>query len=187
MNLQLKKPKEVITFPGQLLMHHLLIQSKRWICFASIVRRMFQVCCHDQVWVRYYQNSCWLSKQGPITCHCLWSATVCISKIGAIELERELLRKVLCLHDRSTAHWNGSSKNHWRVVGRLKMELSFIWSRYCILRDCRFFPSHCSCYKIQKGASGKYKYFFKKLNIFWDSKHDNVSAIAFIDFHWGFI
>ena len=29
MNLQLKKQKEVITFPGQLLMHHLLIPSKR--------------------------------------------------------------------------------------------------------------------------------------------------------------
>ena len=81
MNLQLKKPKEVITFPGQLLMHHLLIQSKRWICFASIVRRMFQVCCHDQVWVRYYQNSCWLSKQGPITCYCIYQPLYALAKL----------------------------------------------------------------------------------------------------------
>ena len=29
MNLQLKEQNEVITFPGQLLMHHLLIPSKR--------------------------------------------------------------------------------------------------------------------------------------------------------------
>ena len=37
--------------------------------------------------------------------------------------------------------------------------------------------------KSRSAHAGKYKYFFKKLNIFWDSKHDNVSAIAFIDFH----
>ena len=123
---------------------------------------MFQVCCHDHAWVIYYQNSCWLSKQGSIICYCIWSATVCISKIGAMELEKKLPRKVICHHDRSTAHWNGSSKNHWRLVERFRMELSFIWSRYSILRDCRFFPSRCSCYKNQKWAS----LFLKKTEYF---------------------
>ena len=128
---------------------------------------MFQVCCHDQEWVRYYQNSCWLSKLGPITCYWIWSATAYVSKIDATELERKLQWKVLCHHDGSIAHWNGSSKNHWRLVEWFKMELGFIWSRYRILRGgCIFFPSRCSCYKNQKCASGKYKYFFKKLNVF---------------------
>ena len=113
---------------------------------------------------------------------CIWSVTVCISKIGAIELEKILQRKVFHHHAGSTSHWNGSSKNHWRLVERFGMEFSFIWSRYCILRGGRFFPSRCPCYKNQKCASGKYKYFFKKLNIFWDSKHDNVSAIP-----WGYL
>ena len=118
---------------------------------------------------------------------CIWSVTVCISNIGAIELEKKLQRKVFHHHAGSTSHWDGSSKNHWRLVERFGMEFSFIWSRYCILRGCRFFPSRCPYYKNQKCASGKYKYFFDKLNIIWDSKHDNVSAIAFIDIHWGSI
>ena len=182
MNLQLMKPKEVTTFPGQLLMHHLLIPSKRrWICFASILPRIFQVCCHDQTWVRYYQKICWLSKQGLITCYCIWLATVCISKIGAMGWERKLRRKELCHHYGSTVHWNSSSKNHWRPVEIFRMEFS--WNQYCIHRGCRFFPSRCWCYENQKCASSKYKYFFKKLKMFWDSKHDSVSAIVFIDFH----
>ena len=83
-----------------------------------------------------------------------------------MELKRKICKKVICHHNGSTAHQNGSSKNHWRLVERFRMELRFIWSRYWVLRGCRFFPSRCSYYKNQKCASGKYKYFFKKTDYF---------------------
>ena len=56
------------------------IIKERWICFVSIVPRIFQVCCHDQAWVRYYQNS-WLSKQRPITCYCIDQSLYALIKL----------------------------------------------------------------------------------------------------------